>query len=252
MQNMVGTLAKVAVGAMLARGVGKMLGGGSSQSSSQAPSGLGGLLGGLIGGKAASAFGGGGGGLAGGLGALLGGGKGLGGGQAGGLGNLLDSLGGNRSGGSLGLMGEPSSDQGSSLGGLLNAALRGESSDVEVSQQTEQDAQILLQAMIAAAKSDGVVDDDEQQRILGKMGDVSQAEEQFLRDEMASTFDLNAFIRTVPQGMEQQVYLMSLLAIDLDSQEEAQYLDRLRRGLNLSEQQCNGIHQQLGAPALYH
>jgi len=44
---------------------------------------------------------------------------------------------------------------------------------------------------------------------------------------------------------------MSLMAIDLDSQEEAVYLDSLRKGLNLSEQASNHIHEQLGAPKLY-
>lgn len=244
MQNMVGTLAKVAVGALLARGVGKMMGGARQESGNQ--SGLGGLLGGVLGGNA-NAFGGasGVGGLAGKLGALLGGGQGAGAAQAGGLGNLLDGLG-------LKSQEQQSLHTGASLGGLLNAALKGESIDDNVSEQTEREAQILLQAMIAAAKSDGTVDESEQQRILGKMGEVSAVEEQFLRDEMATSFDMGAFIRTVPAGMEQQVYLMSLIAIDLDSQAEARYLDQLRRGLNITEQQCNAIHQKLGAPALYH
>ena len=51
--------------------------------------------------------------------------------------------------------------------------------------------------------------------------------------------------------MEEQVYFMSLLAIDLDSNEEARYLDTLAKGLNISNEVCNQIHEKLGAPALY-
>jgi uncharacterized membrane protein YebE (DUF533 family) len=44
---------------------------------------------------------------------------------------------------------------------------------------------------------------------------------------------------------------MSLLAIDLDSKPEAQYLDQLAKGLNINQQQCNAIHEKLGVPQLY-
>ncbi len=45
--------------------------------------------------------------------------------------------------------------------------------------------------------------------------------------------------------------MMSLFAIDLDSNEEAHYLDQLAKGLNISHQDCNAIHDKLGAPAIY-
>jgi uncharacterized membrane protein YebE (DUF533 family) len=44
---------------------------------------------------------------------------------------------------------------------------------------------------------------------------------------------------------------MSLLGITLDSKEEAIYLDELARGLNISQEESNRIHEQLGAPKLY-
>jgi uncharacterized membrane protein YebE (DUF533 family) len=72
-----------------------------------------------------------------------------------------------------------------------------------------------------------------------------------VKREMQATPDLQGLIDSVPSGMGQQVYLMSLLAIDLDSKPEAQYMDKLAKGLNLSEQQCNTIHQKLGVPQLY-
>ena len=109
----------------------------------------------------------------------------------------------------------------------------------------------MLRAMIAAAKADGEIDAEEQRKITEHLGDVSPEEAELVRREMQSHTNLEDLIDSVPRGMEQQVYLMSLLAIDLDSQAEAQYLDKLARGLNISQQQANAIHEQLGVPKLY-
>jgi uncharacterized membrane protein YebE (DUF533 family) len=105
--------------------------------------------------------------------------------------------------------------------------------------------------MLNAAKSDGQFDKMEQQKITEHLDDISQEEAAFVQNEMRQPLDVDAFVRSVPQGMEQQVYMMSLLAIDLDSQAEAQYLDKLAKGLNISQQASNQIHQQVGAPTLY-
>ena len=72
-----------------------------------------------------------------------------------------------------------------------------------------------------------------------------------MRRELESPLDTQGLIKSVPRVLEKQIYLMSLLAIDLDSNEEAHYLDELAKGLNLSHQVCNDIHQKIGAPALY-
>jgi len=283
--NLVGTLAKVAVGVMVARGIGSLMGGGKKSASSQGGGlgdllggltggggqqqagggGLGGLLGGLTGGSAqqgASGGGSSGGGLGGLLGGLVGaagqssGSGGLGGmlgnlmagsgqpsggqagGPAGGLGGLLDSLGGGQASG------------GNSLGGMFNQALTGQTPPEPESNQNAQ-AEILLRAMINAAKSDGQIDETEQAQIIEHLGDVSQDEIAFVRSEMAQPLDVDSFVRSVPQDLKQQVYLMSLLGIKLDSQAEAQYLDRLASGLGISQAQSNDIHGQVGVPPLY-
>jgi len=105
--------------------------------------------------------------------------------------------------------------------------------------------------MINAAKSDGGIDKDEQESIVGKLGDVSEAEANFVRSEIQAPLDVNGFIRSIPRGMEQQIYAVSLTAIDLDSNKEAKYLDQLAKGLNITPQIANQIHEQLGAPAIY-
>ena len=95
------------------------------------------------------------------------------------------------------------------------------------------------------------MDDGEKQKITEHLGDVSTEEADFVRQELNAPLDTQALINSVPRGMEQQVYFMSLLAIDLDSNKEAHYLDQMAKGLNISHQVCNQIHEKLGAPALY-
>jgi len=264
--SLMGTLAKVAVGAMVAKGVsGAMRGGGAG-------GGLGGLLGGALGNAGGASGGGGlggmlgglaggqqggqqgqqqGGGLAGGLGGLLSGqqqdGAQAGGAAAGGLGGLLESLGGAQGGAQAGQ--EQQQPQQGGFGDLFNNALAGQ--EPQPDPAAEKQAEVMLRAMLMAARADGEIDAAEQEKITGNLGDIDEEEANFIREEMANPTSLEAFIPTVPKGMEQQVYLMSLLAIDLDTQEEAQYLDKLAKSLNIDQATSNAIHAKLGAPALY-
>ena len=253
--SLVGTLGRMAVGVMVAKGVGKMMSGNRGGAAGGQGGGLGGLLGGLMGSGGGSAGGlggalggsGAGGGALGNLGALLGGKAGAAGGAAGGPGGLLESIGGGRSN-TPDLSHEPSSG---SLGGLLNRALQGERVP-EPDDSQEALAKVMITAMISAAKSDGNIDRDEQQRIVSHLGDdVSEEERQFVLAEMQAPLDIDGLVKSVPRGAEAQVYMMSLMGIDLDHQEEARYLDSLRQKLDLSEQSVNAIHEKLGVPTLY-
>ena len=53
------------------------------------------------------------------------------------------------------------------------------------------------------------------------------------------------------EGLEPQVYAMSVLAINLDHQDEAQYLHALAEGIGLDRQMVNHIHDKMGLPPLY-
>ena len=77
-------------------------------------------------------------------------------------------------------------------------------------------ALILVRAMVNAAKSDGQLSQAEQQSILEHVGNTSRETIQFLRDEFSRPLDVRKFAWSVPLGMEQQVYTISLIAIDLD------------------------------------
>jgi len=94
-------------------------------------------------------------------------------------------------------------------------------------------ARLLVCAMVNAAKADGRITPDEQQKILGQFGDAPADVVQFLRDELARPLDVREFAWSVPIGMEQQVYAMSLMAITVDSRAESDYLNELAHGLRI-------------------
>lgn len=242
-------------GADLGSLLGSVLGG--QQGGGSGGGGIGDLLGSVLGGQQAqpqkSS-----GGLGGLLGGLLGGAKGN---QAapsgGGLGDLLGGV----------LSGQMQSTKGSGtdLGSLVSSALQqfgqaqsGQSGaqlsnfeSAEQEQAASEQATLIIRAMIYAAKADGRLDDREQDKILGQLGEVTQEEIDFVKSEISKPLDVQGFIRSIPQGMGTQIYAMSLTAIDLDTNEEAQYLHELATGLNLDQTTVNKIHGQLGVRALY-
>jgi uncharacterized membrane protein YebE (DUF533 family) len=109
----------------------------------------------------------------------------------------------------------------------------------------------MLRAMIQAAKSDGRIDAAEQRKLLGNLGDVSAEERRFVEAEMQAPVDVAGLARQVPRGLEPQVYTMSVMAIDLDNRNEAQYLHQFASALGLDAARVNQIHARLGVPQLY-
>ena len=220
-------------------------------------SGLGGqLLGGLLGGGGGRSSGGG--GLGNILGSVLGGGGGQqqasgGGGLGGLLGGVLGGGGGSQAPEPARAPAQPAD---SGLGGLLGGIFGGGGQPPQVPPEQKaaanDQATILIRAMVNAAKSDGRIDQTEQENIVSKLGDeVSPDEIQFLKEEFAKPLDVQAFARTVPRGLEEQVYFLSLTSIDLDTQGEAQYLGQLAQAMNLNPQVCNEIHDQVKAPRIF-
>jgi len=210
--SMMSMLGKVAMGMVMAKVTKGMMGGGSSGG------GIADMLGGLLGGSknnTASAS------------------------QGGGIGDLLSGLTGSKQG--------STNDNG--LGGLLSAALSGQEVATTTPTQEEQ-AKILLKAMINAAKSDGQIDQDEQAKIVKHIGEITEEELAFVKHEMSAPLDLEGVIDSA-KGIEAEVYLSSLMTINLDSKEEALYLDKLAKGLNISKEDADAFHEKLGVPKLY-
>jgi uncharacterized membrane protein YebE (DUF533 family) len=69
--------------------------------------------------------------------------------------------------------------------------------------------------------------------------------------ELNRPVDVAGLARLVPAGLEPQVYMVSLMAINLDQKVEADYLHKLASALDLSPDDVNAIHDRAGAPRLY-
>lgn len=101
---------------------------------------------------------------------------------------------------------------------------------------TNDTATLYIRAMIAAAAADGRIDADEQQRILSSLkqaGADAEAEE-FLANELnapASAEQLAAEVKSPEEAL--QVFTAARIAIQIDTQEEHDFLADLARRLGL-------------------
>lgn len=99
-------------------------------------------------------------------------------------------------------------------------------------------ALLLVRAMIAAALSDGVVDEAERSAIVGRLAaaGIGSEEQRFLDTEMAKPMSPAQFA-AVARAPEQraEVYLASALAIDADTEAERAYLRYLAATLGLDD-----------------
>ena len=185
----------------------------------------------------------------------------FGGGQTGG------STSGGNAGGTLGQQNTGTTRGGGGLGDLLGKALKelgqggrqtqagnnspfGQSSPAPQISQSDQ-SEVYIRAMIQAGLADGRLDEQEQQAIVQKVGNMGQQEQNFIRAEMAKGLDVAGFIQTVPRGIEEEVYAVSLMAIQLDNRNEAQHLDAVAKGLRITQEQSNAIHDRFGVKRLY-
>lgn len=112
-------------------------------------------------------------------------------------------------------------------------------------------AELLITAMVMACQADGQLDQAEQDRIVQQIQPLDRAEAEFLRQQFRRQHDLERFVQGVPNGMEYEVYTISLMAIHLDTRAEAQYLRTLAECMRMSPQEVNALHARVGAPTLY-
>jgi len=115
----------------------------------------------------------------------------------------------------------------------------------------DDEAEVLVRAMVNAAKADGRIDKQEQDSIIGQLGQLEQDQIDYLRQEFSTPLDVREFAWSVPLGYEENVYTISLLVIDLDANVEAQYLHDLAHGLRMDPEDCNRIHDKLNAPRIF-
>jgi uncharacterized membrane protein YebE (DUF533 family) len=108
----------------------------------------------------------------------------------------------------------------------------------------------LVRAMIAAAKADGHIDDEERRKIgdtLSLSGIGSEAEE-FLRAELERPLDLDQLVAAAQSDAQKiEIYTASRLAIEPDTRTERGYLDMLAGRLQLPDALIDHIESTVSA-----
>ena len=186
---------------------------------------------------------------------------------AGGVGALLGALmGGSKSttantlgGGLMGLLGmmaykalTNSQSSSSPVSGAVPSAPRQQkvpeySYVPETPQQQNIDAEIIVTAMIDAAKADGQVDPSELSRIMETMksSGIGQEGMNYVIQKLQGPMETAKIVSAVNGRPElaAQVYSASLMAIEVDTEAERNYLDRLAKAMGLSPSVVRNIEQ---------
>ncbi|MEM6386151.1 MAG: DUF533 domain-containing protein [Pseudomonadota bacterium] len=147
-----------------------------------------------------------------------------------GLGGLMSALGGGMAGGA-----EQTSAMIDSLTGTTTAT-----------DAMEENAKLMIRAMIQAAKADGEIDAEERAKIMEHVGEAGPAERAFIEAELDAPVDAMALAQDTSQQMAAQVYATALMTIRVDNLKEAEYINTLAQGLGLSEETRNRVHTAMG------
>ena len=110
----------------------------------------------------------------------------------------------------------------------------------------EENARLMIRAMIQAAKADGEIDAEEREKILAQLGDIGPEERAFVEAQIAAPVDIMGLAEDTGDAMKAQVYAMSLMAIRVDKASEAAYLDGLARALGLTSEARAAVHKAMG------
>jgi uncharacterized membrane protein YebE (DUF533 family) len=114
----------------------------------------------------------------------------------------------------------------------------------------ENSSELVLRAMINVAKSDGQIDQNEINRIMGKFNEagVDTEGQNYVKNQLQQPMETQQLIAEAKGKPElaAQMYAASLLAIEVDTQAEKDYLDQLAAGMCLTPQVTEHIQQLVG------
>jgi uncharacterized membrane protein YebE (DUF533 family) len=108
----------------------------------------------------------------------------------------------------------------------------------------------LVRAMIAAAKADGHIDDEERKRIGERisLAGIDHEAGQFLDRELASPLDLDALVASAQtEAQRVELYTASRLTIEPETRAERGYLDLLAGRLGLPDELVDHIEATVSA-----
>ena len=117
-------------------------------------------------------------------------------------------------------------------------------------QQQANDAEIILTAMIDAAKADGQVDQAELTKIMNSMKNsgIGQDGMNYVIQKLQGPMETAKIVSAVKGRPElaAQVYSASVMTIEVDTQAERNYLDKLAKAMGLSQDVVNQIENLTG------
>ncbi len=110
----------------------------------------------------------------------------------------------------------------------------------------DQQALLLIRAMIAAANADGEITPDERRHILGTLDEAGAGAEErrIVEQELDRPQSLDSLLQSVKdQQTAEQVYLASRMAVNEQSEAERSYLQYLASRLKLDPQRVQQMNQ---------
>ncbi|GAA3853206.1 DUF533 domain-containing protein [Celeribacter arenosi] len=119
-----------------------------------------------------------------------------------------------------------------------------------VGEVAEENAKIMIRAMVMAAKADGEIDPDERTKILDQLTDASDEEMDFVQSVLDAPVDPVALAQDATETTKAQVYSAALMAISVDTPAERNFLTTLAQALMLDAAKVTEIHQTMGKPVL--
>lgn len=119
-----------------------------------------------------------------------------------------------------------------------------------VSLAAENNAKLMIRAMIQAAKADGEIDKEEQKTILDALKGAPKEEIDFVKVELGKPVDVMSLAKDVGEATKAQVYATSLMAIRVDNPNEIAYLRQLASALGLDDGARNKVHASMGVAPL--
>ncbi|MDD4242577.1 MAG: tellurite resistance TerB family protein [Smithellaceae bacterium] len=121
--------------------------------------------------------------------------------------------------------------------------------DAEV-KELEQNSELILRAMINAIKADGRIDQNEIDRLTGKVEEIGLDEDgrRYLQEQLRGPMETETLV-ALARGQAElaaQMYAASLLAIEVDTPAEKSYLEDFAAKLGLNAQVTERIGRLVG------
>lgn len=148
--------------------------------------------------------------------------------------------------GLMSAMGGAAAAGGQQADDMLSSLFKGTSVGIAA----EDNAKLMIRAMIQAAKADGEIDASEQKVITDALKDATPEEIAFVREQLAAPVDPMALAAATGDAMKAQVYSTALTAIRMDHPGEADFLRQLADGLGLEAAARDRVHAAMGVPPL--